>query len=93
MRSYSGPHFVTFELNTKRYSDTGRYPIRIRENADQNNSEHGDFSRSVVFCLNVFGKFNKSLFSFKHLMFLKIHIVQLVHKIKISIHLKKTFQR
>ena len=37
-RSYSGPHFPAF----------GPYSIRMRQNADQNNSENEHFSRSVV---------------------------------------------
>ena len=39
--SYSGPHFVAFGLNRERYS------ARMRENADQNNSEYGHFLGSV----------------------------------------------
>ena len=35
IRSYTGPHFPTFGLNTER-----------RENADLNNSEYGHFLRS-----------------------------------------------
>ena len=36
-RSYSGPHFPAFGLNS----------VRMWENVDQNNSEYGHFSRSV----------------------------------------------
>ena len=43
IRSYSGPHFPAFGLNTERY----RVSLRMRENADQNNSEYRHFSRSV----------------------------------------------
>ena len=39
IRSYSGPHFSAFGLNTERYS------VRMRENADQNNSEYGHFTQ------------------------------------------------
>ena len=37
IRSYSGPYFPAFGL---------MYSVRIRENADQNNSEYGHFSGS-----------------------------------------------
>ena len=37
IRSYSGPHFPAFGLNT----------VRMGENADQNNSEYGHFLRSA----------------------------------------------
>ena len=40
-RSYSGPYFSAFEVNT------GCGKIRTRGNTDQNNSEHGHFSCSV----------------------------------------------
>ena len=40
-RSFSGPHFLAFGLNTERY--------RVRENADQSDSEYGHFSRSESF--------------------------------------------
>ena len=43
IRSFSGPYFPSFDLNTERY--------RIRENTDQKNSEnqgeYGHFSRSI----------------------------------------------
>ena len=42
IRSYSGPHFPSFGLNTERYP----YSVRIQENADQNNSEYGHFLSS-----------------------------------------------
>ena len=42
--SYSGPYFPAFGLNTERYSP---YSVRMRENADQNNSEYGHFLCSV----------------------------------------------
>ena len=41
IRSYSGPHFPIFGLNTP-YSDP------MRENADQNNSEYGHILRSAL---------------------------------------------
>ena len=40
---FSGPYFPAFGLNTERYL----YSVRIRENADQKNSEYGHFSISV----------------------------------------------
>ena len=36
-RSYSGPHFAAFGLNT----------VRMQENADQNNFDYGHFLRSA----------------------------------------------
>ena len=46
IRSYSGPYFPTFGLNTDRYSVS----VRMRENMDQNNSEYEHFLRSVYVC-------------------------------------------
>ena len=43
IRSYSAPHFLAFEI-IRRISS---YSVRMRENADQNNSEYGRFSRKV----------------------------------------------
>ena len=43
IRSYSGLYFPSFGLNTERYS------VRMRENTYQNNSEYGQFLRSVFF--------------------------------------------
>ena len=42
IRSYSGPRFPEFGLNTERYS-VSLYSIRMRENADQNISEYAHF--------------------------------------------------
>ena len=39
IRSYSGPYFPAFGLNT--------YSVQMRENADQNNSKYGHFLRSA----------------------------------------------
>ena len=39
-RSYSGQHFHTFGMTP--------YSVRMRENANQNNSEYGHFSRSAA---------------------------------------------
>ena len=43
IRSFSGPHFPAFGLNTERYS------VHMRENTYQKNSEYGHFSRSYYF--------------------------------------------
>ena len=52
IRSYSGPHFPAFGLNTERYGVSLRiqspYSVQMREYADQNNSEYGHFLRSVL---------------------------------------------
>ena len=45
IRSYSGPYFPEFGLNTERYS-ISPYSVWMRENEYQNNSEYGHFSRS-----------------------------------------------
>ena len=47
IRSYSGPYFPTFELNTKRYGSNSPYSVRMQENTDQNNSEYGHFLRTM----------------------------------------------
>ena len=44
IRSSSGPYFPVFGLITNRY---GVY-VRMRESADQKNSQYGHFSRSVT---------------------------------------------
>ena len=46
IRSYSGPHFPTFGLNTERYC-ISPYSIRMWENADQNDFKYGYFLRCV----------------------------------------------
>ena len=46
IQSYSGPHFPAFGLNTQRCIYL-MFSVRMRQNADQNNSEYGHFSRSV----------------------------------------------
>ena len=45
IRSFSGPLFPAFGLNTERY-EVSVYSVRIRENTDQKNSKYGHFSRS-----------------------------------------------
>ena len=45
IRSFSGPYFLTFGLNTERYLVS----VRMRENLDQKNSEYGHFSRSAEY--------------------------------------------
>ena len=59
MKFFSGSYFPVFELNTEIYS------VRMRENADQNNSEYGHILRSDHFrfpsmkpsCLHYFAMF------------------------------------
>ena len=46
IRSYSGPYFPAFELNTNIQSKY-EYSVRMWENTDQNNSEYGHFLRSA----------------------------------------------
>ena len=48
IQSYSGPYFPAFGLNTERYGVSENL-VRMREDADQNNSEYGHFSCSI-FC-------------------------------------------
>ena len=50
IRSYCGPHFPAFGLNTGKYS-ASPYSVRMEENRDKNNSEYGHFSRSVSFSI------------------------------------------
>ena len=55
IRSYSGPHFPAFGLNTERYSVVSPNSVRLRENEDQNNSEYGHFYavfKTCPLCLN-----------------------------------------
>ena len=58
IRSYSGPYFPTFGLNTERYGVSLRrispYSVQMLENADQNNSEYRHFSRSATDTRNRF---------------------------------------
>ena len=76
IRSFSGPYFPSFGLNTERYSVSLRISlVQMLENTDQKNSEYGHFSRSVIkgetlavilFCLSAARKhlvnlLNKSL--------------------------------
>ena len=49
IRSYSGPRFPAFGLNTERYSQSEYGKMRIRKNTNQKNSEYGHFSGSA-FC-------------------------------------------
>ena len=49
IRSYSGPYFPAFGLNTKEILRISPYSVRMRENGEQNNSEYGHFLRSVTF--------------------------------------------
>ena len=51
IRSYSGPHFPAFELNTERLR-ISPYSVRMRENADQTNSKYRHFSCSRYWIYN-----------------------------------------
>ena len=44
--SYSGPHFPPFRNGCGEIRSISLYSVRMRENADQNNSKYGHFSRS-----------------------------------------------
>ena len=46
IRSYSGPHFPAFGLNTERYGVSLRIQSECWKIADQNNFEYGHFLRS-----------------------------------------------
>ena len=66
IRSYSGPHFPAFGLNSERYGVSLLYSVQMRENADQNNSEYGHFLSSeghTVIMLQIF-KRTKYVFNF-----------------------------
>ena len=54
IRSFSGPQFPAFGLNTERHSP---YSVQMRKNMDQNNSEKGQFSRCVYEVLTLFHHF------------------------------------
>ena len=73
IRSYSGPHFPAFGLNISPYS------VRMRENADQNNSAYGHFSRTECF-----------LFIIKYLILIPLQNC-LRCKIKATVELKYPF--
>ena len=49
IRSYSGPYFPAFGLNTERYGDISPYSVQMWGNTDQNNPEYRYTSRSDVF--------------------------------------------
>ena len=51
IRTYSGPYFPAFGLNTQRYSVSGisPYSVWMLEYTDQNNSEYGHFLHSLCF--------------------------------------------
>ena len=48
IRSFSGPYFPAFGLNTERYS-VSLPSVPMRENTDQKNSEYEQFLRSAIF--------------------------------------------
>ena len=53
IRSYSGPYFLAFGLNTDRYS----VRLRIRENTGQKNSKYGYFLHTVIYRKGSFKKY------------------------------------
>ena len=60
IRSYSGPHFPVFGLNTDRYGVSLSIQSKCGKNADQNNSEQGHVLRSkaeddLLHQINFFG--------------------------------------
>ena len=73
IRSYFGPHFPAFELNTERYSvslciqSECVYSVRMRENADQNNSKYGH----LFYLFDLYLKLTKTS---------RIHIAWHLHK-------------
>ena len=48
IRSYSGPLFFRIRTEYGEVRSVSPYSVGMRGNADQNNSEYGHFSRSVV---------------------------------------------
>ena len=50
-RSYSGPYFPAFGLNTERCS-VSPHSVRVQENANQNNPEYGHFFLQCTLSLN-----------------------------------------
>ena len=52
IRSYPGPHFPAFGLNTKRHGvrSISPYSVRMWKNVDQNNSDYGHISRREYQC-------------------------------------------
>ena len=54
IRSFSGPHFPAFGLNTNEILSLIPYSVRMRENTDLKNSRYGHFSCSLsdYFCFN-----------------------------------------
>ena len=61
IRSYSGSHFPTFGLNTKRYGKSP-YSFQMRENVDQNNSKYELFLRSDGYWSKLKNKRYKALY-------------------------------
>ena len=47
IRSYCGPNFPAFGLNTEIRLRVSPYSVRMQENADQNNPEYEHFLRSA----------------------------------------------
>ena len=49
IRSFSGPYFLAFGLNTESLHSKAPYSVRIQENTDQKNSEYRHFLHSDRF--------------------------------------------
>ena len=62
IRSYSGSHFRIWSISS--------YSVRIRKNADQNNSEYGHFSRSD----NLFLSYAVTLESRRRARFMELQV-------------------
>ena len=48
IRSFSGPYFPAFRLNTKKIHSISPYSVQMWENTDQKNYEYGHFSRKMT---------------------------------------------
>ena len=53
IRIYSGPHIPRIRSEYWEILNISIYSARMRKNADQNNSEHGHFSRSAIHSLGI----------------------------------------
>ena len=53
IQSYSGPHFSRIRTECGEIRSISPYSVRMRENADQNNSEYSHFLRSELNDLDI----------------------------------------
>ena len=53
IQSYSGPHFSRIRTEYVEIRSISPYSVRMRENADQNNSEYSHFLRSELNDLDI----------------------------------------